>query len=408
MAAEARHVGIAAGRRPALALLMTWLLVWLSLAALPAAAQIRIGVATMAPGEIFFERFGHNAIVVDDPALPEPVSYNFGYFDMGEDGFISRFVVGEMRYMLVALPWREDMILYERSGRGVNMQWLNLNQDQAQALASALAENAKPENARYRYDYYTDNCATRVRDAIDRALGGELRKQLRVRSQGDTYRSESVRLASPAWWMWLGFDLGLGPAADVPLSRWEDGFIPMRLAEGFRDVRLPDGRPLVASEQTILPHRVAPEPSEFRLIWWQWFFAGLAVAIAWFWLNRARPRIAATFALVFWTACALLGSTMLAIWLGTDHRFGWANQNLLIFSPLCWLTLPGAWRHVRGREPGRLFPLLLAAVTLSAVLAPFASWVQNAPQANAHWIALMLPIHIALAAAWLRWNVSDR
>src|SRR3546814_10904507 len=81
-----------------------------------------------------------------------------------------------------------------------------------------LAENAKPENARYGYDYFTDNCATRVRDAIDTALGGSLKSQIEGRSHGTTYRSESVRLASPAPWMWLGFDIGLGPAADQPLS----------------------------------------------------------------------------------------------------------------------------------------------------------------------------------------------
>ncbi len=33
------------------------------------AAAPRIGVVTMQPGEIFFERFGHDAIVVIDPAV---------------------------------------------------------------------------------------------------------------------------------------------------------------------------------------------------------------------------------------------------------------------------------------------------------------------------------------------------
>ena len=42
------------------------------------------------------------------------------------------------------------------------------------ALAAALAQNARPENARYRYDYFTANCATQVRDALDTAMGGAL------------------------------------------------------------------------------------------------------------------------------------------------------------------------------------------------------------------------------------------
>ena len=365
-------------------------------------AAPRIGVATMAPGEIFFERFGHNSIVVDDPALGEPVSYNFGYFDMGEDGFIGRFVQGEMLYRLVALPWSVDRGIYADSGRGVTMQWLDLDAAQARALADALAENARPENARYRYDYFTDNCATRVRDALDRALGGDLRRQLQVRSLGETYRSESVRLASPAPWMWLGFDLGLGPSADAPLSRWEDGFIPMRLADSLRLVRLADGRPLVQREERVLDHRLAPEPEEFRPVWWRWLFLGLALAGAWLWMKTARPRWAAFGGLTLWTVCGLSGAVMLALWLGTEHRFAWANRNLLLLSPLCLALLPGAWRIWRGRPPGRGFRALLLAVLALAMCAPFVLWMPLVPQPNAHWIALLLPLHLAAAAVFLR------
>ncbi|GAA4783480.1 DUF4105 domain-containing protein [Lysobacter hankyongensis] len=370
--------------------------------ALAAQAAPRIGVATMQPGEIFFERFGHNAIVVDDPATNETLSYNFGFFDMEEAGFMGRFIQGDMRYYLARLPWRDDLQYYLDSGRGVRIQWLDLTPAQAEAMAAALAENAKPENARYRYDYFTDNCATRVRDAVDRALGGALKPQLVSRSQGNTYRNEAVRLASPASWMWLGFDIGLGPASDMPLSRWEDAYVPMRLADSLREARLPDGRPLVLAEDEVAPHRIAPEPAEFAFVWWRWLLAGLAIAALWsLWRSRA-PRSAAAAATLFWLASATLGTVMLLVWLGTEHRFGWANRNLLLLSPLCWLLLPGGWRLLRGRAPGRLFRIALATVAVGAVLAPFAHWVAAVPQANGHWIALLLPIHAALALAWLR------
>ena len=135
-------------------------------------AAPRIGVLTMGPGDIFWERFGHDAIVVEDPNTGSQTSYNFGYFDLAEPGFVGRFIRGEMQYMLVALPLQDDLQQYRDNGRGVSVQWLDLEPAQATALAAALAENARPENARYRYDYFRDNCATRVRDALDRALGG--------------------------------------------------------------------------------------------------------------------------------------------------------------------------------------------------------------------------------------------
>ena len=385
------------------------LLVWLIalMCAFAAQAAPRIGVATMQPGEIFFERFGHNAIIVDDAASDGPLSYNFGFFDMSEPDFIGRFVKGDMRYYLARLRWHDDLQHYLDTGRGVSIQWLNLDDAQATAMAVALAENAKPENARYRYEYFTDNCATRIRDAIDRAIGGALKPQLESRSQGNTFRSEAVRLASPAPWMWLGFDVGLGPSSDQPMSRWEEAYVPMRLAASLREAKLADGRPLVANEQVVAPHLITPEPPEFQRAWWPWLLAGLAIAAVWSWLRARRPRVAAGIALMFWLTAGLLGAVMLGIWLGTEHRFGWANHNLMLLSPLSWLLLPGGWRLARGRPAGRLLRPALIATVLFAVLAPFLHWVTATPQANAHWIALLLPIQVGFGIAWLR-SASSR
>jgi hypothetical protein len=360
----------------------------------------RIGVVTMGPGEIFWERFGHDAIVVDDPTLGEPISYNFGFFDMEEPGFFGRFVQGRMEYMLVALPLAQDMQYYREVGRGAGLQWLQLNPAQARQLAADLAENAKPENARYRYDYYTDNCATRVRDAINRALGGRLQRELDGRSSGDTYRGESVRLASPALWMWLGFDIALGPYADRPLSRWEQAFLPRRLAEDLREATNVDGRPLVASEQQLLPQRQAaePEPQPRRIM--PWLLAGLAFAIAIVAFARRAPRSLAAFASLFWLLCGCIGLVLAFSWAFTDHRALWANRNLLLFNPLCLLLLPGALTLLRGRVPTQRFGMLLKVVMVVAALACAPLWLQGLPQRNGTWIALLLPIHAAFAWAW--------
>ncbi|MGY0559113.1 lipoprotein N-acyltransferase Lnb domain-containing protein [Luteimonas sp. A277] len=375
-----------------------WSLLLLYLLSSAAVAAPRIGVATMQPGEIFFERFGHNAIVVDDPALGEPISYNFGFFDMDEPGFTRNFIRGHMYYMLVAMPLSQDLAYYQQVGRGVSIQWMDLAPDQARALAARLEENARPENARYRYDYFLDNCSTRVRDALDEALDGLLATQLQGRSRGNTYRADAVRLASPTPWMWLGFDIGLGPAADRPNSRWQEAFVPMRLAEGLRDVRLADGRPLVVEEAELVAHRLPPEPAEAPRHWWPWLLAGLIVAGAITWTGARTPARLAAAALPFWMVCTLIGVLIAFIWFGTEHRFGWNNYNILLFNPLCLLLLPGAWRVIRGRAPGRLFGWVLAAIAASGVLALFLNWMPVLPQRNMPWICLLLPIHAAL---WL-------
>nr|WP_235972984.1 DUF4105 domain-containing protein [Luteimonas sp. MC1895] len=373
-------------------------LLLLVVACLPAVAAPRIGVATMQPGEIFFERFGHNAIVVDDPAAGPPLSYNFGFFDPAEPDFHLRFLRGEMRYRLAVLPFAEDLAYYDSVGRGVSIQWLALDAAAATALAERLAWNARPENATYTYDYFTDNCSTRVRDAIDTTLDGALARRLQGRSQGNTFRSEAVRLARPDRLMALGFDVGLGPASDRPNALWDDAFVPMRLAQSLREMQLADGRPLVVAEEVLLPHRLAAEPEPRRVAWWPWLLAGLLLgALAW--TQRGRPRMVAAAAVPAWFACALVGAVMLYIWLATAHRFGWANHNLLLLNPLCLLLLPGAWRIARGRPGGRVFGVVLVAVAAMAVLAPFLLWMPLQSQRNAHWVALLLPLQLALAAA---------
>lgn len=394
------------GRRPrwpaVLARPLAWMLVLAMLLAMPplalAAAAPRIGVMTMQPGEVFFERFGHDAIVVVDPDSGEAVSYNFGFFDPSEPDFLSRFIRGEMMYHLVALPATQDLAQYQAAGRGVSMQWLDLEPEQARALAALLAERARPENSRYRYDYFTANCATQVRDALDTAMGGALKAQLAGRSRGNTYRSEAVRLASPAPWMWLGFDLGLGPYADRALSRWEEAFVPMRLADSLREARNRQGRPLVQSEQELLPHLIAPEPVEAPRRWWPWLLAGLSLAAAIF-AARRRPRLLAGFALPLWLLCGLAGALLVFLWGFTAHQAGWANRNLFLLSPLCLLLLPGAIALLRRRVPGRLFRPLLWAVAAIAMLGWILQWLSLQPQYNLSWIALLLPVHVALALA---------
>jgi hypothetical protein len=370
--------------------------------ATPAAGQLRVGVMTMQPGEVFWERFGHDAIVIQDTSTGAALSYNYGFFDPGEPGFLGRFVRGEMEYMLVALPVQDDLATYRDEGRGVSIQWLDLSPAQARSLADALAEAARPENARYRYDYFTANCATKVRDAIDEALGGEMHHEIAGRSRGNTYRSEAVRLASPATWMWVGFDIGLSRRADRQLSRWEEAFVPMRLADSLDEARLADGRPLVLSEQVLLPHRIAPEPPERPRPWWPWLLAGLALGAAVLVAARAAPRALGAAAGLFWLATGLLGALMLFLWLGTEHRFAWANENLLLFDPLALLLLPGAWRLAGARAPGAWFRRVLAAVAALAVGALLLKWVMLFSQVNEPWIALLLPLHLALHAGLRR------
>jgi hypothetical protein len=376
-----------------------------------AAATPRIGLLTMAPGEEYWSRFGHNALLVVEPDGVS-TSYNFGYFDFEQQDFMLRFLRGRMLYRLVALPAERDIAQYAAEGREVSLQWLALDATQSRELAAFLRWNALPENADYRYDYFTDNCSTRVRDAIDRALGGELLRQTRSRSRGITARDESLRLAQTLPWLMLGIHFGLGPATDRPLSRWGEAFIPERLAEAVREVRLADGRPLVDAEQVLSPHRLRAIPDDPPRTVLPFLLAGLVLAAL---LGRAlrQPpgawRNTAAFAVAaFWLIGGLLGSGLLALWLFTDHSAAWANSNLLLVPPLMLGLLP-AVGALRWQRPQPAWIAVLGLVVLaSAVLGLVHTTLAKDAQANADWIGLLLPLQALLATTlWRTRRVAE-
>lgn len=366
----------------------------------PAAAEPpapRISVLTMEPGEAYWARFGHNALLVEDPATGLATSYNFGYFDFDQPGFLTNFLKGEMRYRLLAIPAERDIALYRDEGRGVTQQVLDLAPAQARALAAALAENARPENAEYTYRYFDDNCSTRVRDALDAALGGALRPPLAVTSLGLTRRMEATRLGAPLPWLWLGMDVGLGPDADRVMDRWDEAFVPMRLRDALREVRLEDGRALVALERTLVEHRLAREPLDPPQWRWTAFWIGAGLALGALALGAARPRALAALALAWWSGLGLLGLGLAALWLFTAHTPAHGNENLLLASPLALALLPGAWALARGRDPGPTFRALLWVVAGLAGLAGFLKFLPFRIQDNVAWVWLLMPLQLALA-----------
>jgi hypothetical protein len=382
------------------------LLLWLLPSGLAAAADEpapRIALLTMAPGELYWTRFGHNALLVVDPADGSETVYNYGIFDFDQPGFLGRFLRGHMRYRMAALPAAWDLPHYAEEGREVVVQWLALTPDRARALADFLAWNAQPENAEYDYHYFLDNCSTRVRDALDAVLGGALRAQTVSRSRGFTWRAHAARLAAPDFWLWLGIDLGLGQPADQRLSAWDEMFVPMAMRDYLRGIRTPEGEPLVEAEAVWSEARLPPPAEMPPDPFWAHLWIGLLLSLL---LARFAgdpqahplPRgLAHVCAGAFWLLAGLAGTVLAALWLLTDHGFAHRNENLFQLNPLALALLPLAWDLWRGRSPTRLQRGLVLAVSGLAALGFVIKGLPLFPQQNAHWIALVLPIHLGLA-----------
>ncbi|MEO6969092.1 MAG: DUF4105 domain-containing protein [Rhodanobacteraceae bacterium] len=362
-------------------------------------ANLRVDLYTYGPGAIYWERFGHDALVVTDTASGESYAFNYGLFDFNQQDFFLNFARGRMSYMAAAWPASDDLAQYKGEGRWIVDQQLNLTPPQRARLRDFLVWNVQPRNARYAYDYYTQNCTTRIRDALDRVMGGSLREQMRIHPRGFTYRSQTDRLMAGQPWLMLILDLGLGPYADQPLNGWSGSFLPAQLMESLRGARTADGQPLVISETRLAAARLPAPPETPPDLRWPLLIAGLILGAALAIVGWLRTRCAvARFAFAFGGTLLVLfagtaGLLMAILWAFTAHRAAWANENLLLFDPLALLLIPGLLQLAQAGARASRFTLrlsaTLAALAAFALLSKTLPWF---PQHNLTWILLAVPL----------------
>jgi hypothetical protein len=370
-------------------------------------ANLQVSLITYGPGETYWERFGHDAIELRDSISGEAINFNYGVFDFNEKNFFINFARGHMHYLMDADPSDLDESYYVQASRSVTRQRLALTADQASALRDFLLWNLRPENAGYNYDYYVDNCTTRVRDALNKALGGTIEAQLAAHAGGMTYRQQTVRLMSAQPWLMLVLDLGLGPYADRPLNAWQESFLPMVLQAQLREVRIDDGhggwQPLVQNERLVSPNRLQVPPAAAPDLRPALALAGLLltglIVLAW---RRWLPGYL-LLGTVYLLAAGLIGLVLLGLWTLTAHHAAWANANLLLFNPLALLLLPALWRVRRRSAASRLVDGVIVLQLLAMLIAVLLHLMPGAVQQNQPWLLFALPCWLVIA-----WTLRHR
>ena len=310
--------------------------------------ELTVYVLTFGPGDHPFYKFGHDAIWIHDSSAPPRDSlkrdavYNWGTFAFGDPALIPKFVQGRFLYWLSTAPITWTVRAYQGENRSVDAQELNLTAAQKRELKRLVDENAKEENKHYKYDYYRDNCATRVRDMIDRVIGGKL-KEASQAPASMTWRAHTLRLTADEKVLSLALTVVMGNVIDKPLNQWEEMFLPAYVQEGLRRVKVtgPDGAeiPLVKSEKPLaVAHGRTPLRTEPPSWLPYMFLVGLLLGGGMFMTaNLARDRLLARIglgALLFLAGfVSILGVLFVFVWIGTDHEVGWHNENILQLAP---------------------------------------------------------------------------
>src|SRR5436190_7599466 len=295
-------------------------------------SHIRISLLTCTPGEELYSTFGHSGIRLYDSSRAindhQDIVFNYGTFNFDDPGFYMKFIRGKLLYFVSAADFADFKDEYQSTNRGITEQVLNLSAPEKISLEHFLFNNIKEENKYDKYDFFFDNCTTRLRDIILRhkknypALKAVMPQGTRFRQAIHQYLDKNNKQ-----WSKLGIDILLGVPTDAVMTTAQSQFLPENLMKAFDSSN--DDHQLVLSSTNLYPIQNINEQSS--LFTPMMIFGLLLVLITVLDLSKnkwARAFLAGFDGLLFFLT-GTIGILLIFMWLGTDHAMCKSNYNLL-------------------------------------------------------------------------------
>lgn len=300
-------------------------------------SALRISLITCTPGAELYSVFGHNALRIVDSAAGTDIAYNFGTFNFDDPDFYTKFIRGKLQYYLSQENFNEFLYSYQYFKRGVKEQVLELTDAEKKAIQLALFENLAEENRYYNYDFFYDNCSTRLRDIIFKIKTNQAFQPKSFVAEGLTFRDHLHTYLDRAEMSWtrLGIDVILGIEADKKMSIIDVMFLPDFLAKGA-DATTVNNRKLVSEEIILIPDlQPVPEKTPF----WQtpiiiFFIISIIMMAPISRINKHFAQIQIVVDKVVYLCTGLVGLLLVFMWIGTDHQSTARNLNLIWAFPL--------------------------------------------------------------------------
>lgn len=291
-------------------------------------SRLRISLLTVTPGEELYSIFGHSALrVIDSNIIDYDYVYGYGTFDFNDKDFYLKFLRGKLNYYVSSSEFEEFKSENISQNRGITEQVLNFSAAEKLNIRHVLNENLKEENKYYLYNFFLDNCTTRLRDIIEK------NHQPRpawpsVMPAGSTFRDglHKYQDLSNRPWTKLGMDLLLGTPADEVMTPAQQQYLPDNLMYALAGVK---NTPLVISAQYLYP---TIKKENKKLIFTplvSFSFLFLLFVLLSFSKNRVLGNILAYLDSILFFTAGLLGIIFIMMWVGTDHYMMKNNYNLL-------------------------------------------------------------------------------
>jgi hypothetical protein len=156
---------------------------------------------TCAPGTATYSIYGHSALRIVNPENSSDLAYNWGVFDFSTPNFVWKFAKGRLEYMLGVYSFDRFLKEYFLEQRSVYQQKINLAPEEFETLMALITENLRPENIKYRYDFFYDDCSTRIRDLLEKVTGSKLIYPPEPAKEIPTFRMKINQYQQPYPWL---------------------------------------------------------------------------------------------------------------------------------------------------------------------------------------------------------------
>jgi len=354
------------------------------------AAQISVITCGPTPNELY-AAFGHSAIRVFDPYQQVDFAYNYGVFDFDQPNFYLNFARGYLYYKLGVYHYPHFRDYYISNNRYIHEQILELTTEQKQKVFEYLEWNTKPENQTYRYDYFYNNCATKIRDVFAETLKEQVRFDGSFIKTDYTIRELTDLYLGPQPWGDLGIDICLGLPMDKKATPYEYMFLPDYIEYSFDNATL-NSRPIV--RQKVSVYEAIPEGIPFSFFHpWIVFGLFLLITVSLTYYDWKRKKLSRWFDTTVFSVVGWVGVLLLLLWTATDHQAAARNFNLLWAFPFHVIT---AILLLRTQSPAWLIKYFQVTSILLAIT--LLSWFLLPQQLN----VFLIPVVIALMIrAWL-------
>jgi len=299
---------------------------------LPAtAAQYKISLLTCDPGDELYSTFGHSAIRIIELESGQDLVFNYGTFDFNTSFFYVKFIRRTLDYQLSLTTTENFLREYNYFKRNVREQELNLSAEQSKKIVAFLQTNYQPENRKYRYDFFFDNCTTRITDMLETVLGQSLKWNYPTETDDKTFRNLIDEYVYPLPWSDLGIDLALGSVIDREATEAEKAFLPDYLEAAFGSATIiGDGpeRPLVSQTNTVYDFQDARGDginlvNPYLIFWALAILVGILTLIGF-----KKKRLFKGFDIGLFSVLGLLGLLLVFLWFFTAHSQTKNNWNL--------------------------------------------------------------------------------